>query len=219
MARVNEPPERPQPGTDHAPDHGHGHGSGRPSDPGIHADGAVEADASVRPARPNDLAAVGQAQAAVWRAAYGSVLSPEVLEHLDGPAFARVWRDSLASPPSERHLLLVALAGAQVVGLAAVGPSADPDAGGDTGEVLVLGVHPDARRSGHGSRLLNAATVALREMEMTHVSTWVMSGDDDVRGFLAGAGLRPDGAWRDRVVDADQRTVRELRLTAAIPPA
>src|SRR4029078_5103295 len=118
-------------------------------------------DASARPPRAGDARAVGLVQPAVWRAAYAHILPQETVELFDATSFAHVWRDSLSHPPSPRHVLLVACAGEQVVGFAAVGPSADPDAGETSGEVLVLGIHPDARRSGHGSRLLDAAAGTL----------------------------------------------------------
>ncbi len=195
----------------------HGHDHTHDPDSGGHAShGQPSADASVRPARLNDLAAVGQVQAALWRSSYGSVLSAEVLDRLDAAAFARVWRASLTSAPSERHQLLVARAGAQVVGLAAVGPSEDRDSDDGAGELLVLGVHPEARRQGHGSRLLNAAITALQDAGAVRVRAWVLADHDDTRAFLAAAGLEPDGAHRARVVDGDGRTVRELRLTAEL---
>jgi GNAT superfamily N-acetyltransferase len=176
------------------------------------------ADASARIARPNDAAAVGLVQAAIWRAAYGPVLPPEVVEQFDPAGFARVWRDSLNHPPSSRHVLLVACAGEQVVGLAAVGPSSDKDAGDTSGELLTLGVHPDARRCGHGSRLLNAAVDTLRGKGFSSVSVWLLAQDEDTRGFLAAAGFSPDSAYRDRVVDAEGAVAREVRLIADISP-
>jgi ribosomal protein S18 acetylase RimI-like enzyme len=176
------------------------------------------ADASARIARPNDAAAVGLVQAAIWRAAYGPVLPPEVVEQFDPAGFARVWRDSLNHPPSSRHVLLVACAGKQVVGLAAVGPSSDKDAGDTSGELLTLGVHPDARRCGHGSRLLNAAVDTLRGKGFSSVSVWLLAQDEDTRGFLTAAGFSPDSAFRDRVVDADGALAREVRLIADISP-
>jgi ribosomal protein S18 acetylase RimI-like enzyme len=184
-----------------------------------HAHSAVSgpiADASVRIARPHDASAVGLAQAAVWRAAYGTVLPQEVVEEFDGPSFARVWRDSLNTPPSPRHVLLVACAGEQVVGFAAVGPSIDPDADETSGEVLALGVHPDARCSGHGSRLLNAAVDTLRGKGFNSMSVWLLARDEDTRAFLTAAGLSPDGAFRDRVIDVDRVLAREVRLTAVL---
>lgn len=177
------------------------------------------ADASARVARPNDASAVGLVQAAVWRAAYGTVLSQEVVDQFDAASFARVWRDSLKTPPSPRHMLLVGCAGQQVVGFAAVGPSVDPDATETSGEVLALGVHPDARRSGHGSRLLNAAVDTLRGKGFDSMSVWLLAGDENTRAFLTAAGLSPDGAYRDRVVGPDGALAREVRLTADLSPA
>jgi len=152
-------------------------------------------------------------QAAVWREAYGDVLPQEVVDQFDPAAFARVWRDSLKNPPSRRHVLLVGCAGEQVVGFVAVGPSTDPDAGETSGEVLALGVHPEARRSGHGSRLLNAAVDTLRGKGFSSMSVWVLARDEQARAFLTAAGLSPDSAYRDRAIDADGTLVREVRLT------
>ena len=174
------------------------------------------ADASARIARPSDAPAVGQVQSAVWRAAYARVLRPEVVEQFDGPSFARVWRDSLSTPPSPRYVLLVGCAGEQVVGFAAVGPSVDTDATEGSGEVLTLGVHPDARRSGHGSRLLNAAVDTLRGRDFHSISAWLLADDEDTRAFLTAAGLSPDGAYRDRVIDIGGSVAREVRLTASL---
>jgi ribosomal protein S18 acetylase RimI-like enzyme len=137
-----------------------------------------------------------------------------VVDRFDAASFARVWRDSLSNPPSPCHVLLVSCAGEQVVGFAAVGPSADADAGETSGEVLALGVHPDARRSGHGSRLLNAAVDTLRGKGFHSMSAWLLVDDEDTRAFVTAAGLSPDGAFRDRVIDVDGTVVREVRLTA-----
>ena len=177
------------------------------------------ADASARIARPSDAPAVGLVQAAVWRAAYATVLPHDVVEQFDGPSFARVWRDSLGTPPSPRHVLLVGCAGEQVVGFAAVGPSADADATETSGEVLALGVHPDARRSGHGSRLLNAAVDTLRGKGFDTISTWILANDEATRAFLTAAGLSPDSAFRDRVIDVDGTVAREVRLSANLSHA
>lgn len=174
------------------------------------------ADASARVAGPNDAFAVGLVQAAVWRAAYGAVLPQDVLDQFDPSSFARVWRHSLSSPPSPQNVLLVGCAGQQVVGFAAVGPSGDPDANQTSGEILAMGVHPDARRGGHGSRLLNAAVDTLRAKGFTSMAVWILARDEDTRAFLMAAGLSPDSAYRDRVVDLDGTLAREVRLTATL---
>lgn len=177
---------------------------------------AVHADASVRRATENDTPAVGLVQALVWQEAYDGVVPPQVHATFEPQAFAAAWRDSLRQPPEGVHRLLVACAGDQVVGFAAVGPSQDPDADPMTGEITVLGVHPQARRQGHGSRLLNAAVDILREAGAEHVATWALGRHEGVRAFLVGAGLQPDGAYRDRVVSPDGSTAREVRLVAGV---
>ncbi len=175
------------------------------------------ADASVRVARASDAPAVGLVQALVYREAYAGSLPEEVVAQFEPRAFAHAWRESLTHAPSRDHLLLVACAGDQVVGLAAVGPSGDPD-GEDAAELLVLAVHPEARRQGHGSRLLNAVVDTARGRDRHVLATWVLAEDDRTRAFLSAAGMRADGAHRERVVDADGRTAREVRLSAGLAP-
>ncbi len=155
-------------------------------------------------------------QATVFREAYAGRVPDDVLALFEPDAFARSWRESLTAPPEGVHRLMVACAGDQVVGLAAVGPSQDPDAGGAQGEVTVLGVHPDARRQGHGSRLLNASVDILREAGADAVSLWLLADDEAGRAFLAASGFAPDGAYRDRVVSPDGDTLREVRLAATL---
>lgn len=173
------------------------------------------ADASVGRARRSDAPAVGLVQAAVWADAFTDVLEPEVLAACTGPAFASAWRASLATPPA-RHALLVARAGVQVVGFVAFGPSDDEDANDATAELLVLGVHPDARRVGHGSRLLNAAVDTARDLGFTWLNAWVPIPAEPARALLVGAGLASDRARRERVVGADGRTLLEVRLGAGL---
>lgn len=193
---------------DHQPgDHGHAH----------HHPPAVVADASVRIARASDAPAVGFVQAVVWREAYAAHLAPELVEQFQPRSFANAWRDSLAQPPSRDHVLLVACAGEQVVGFAAVGPSPDPDPAAATAEeLLVIGVHPEARRSGHGSRLLNAVVDTARGRGHGILTAWVLAGADGTRRFLEAAGLTADGAHRERVVSGDGATAREVRLSASV---
>ena len=178
---------------------------------------APAADASVREAGVNDAPAVGHVQAAVWQQAYAGLLPPEVLAACEPRAFATGWRASLAAPPPGLHRLLVACAGQQVVGMLALGPSQDPDGEPLTGQVSVLGVHPEARRQGHGSRLLNAAVDVLREAGADELTVWVPATDEHTRAFLVSAGFQPDGAYRDRVVSPDgEMTLREVRLVVGL---
>ena len=192
-------------------DHGHDH-----ADHGHEHDHRPLADASVRRARPNDAPAVGMVQAVVFRESYAGRVPDDVVALFEPDAFARAWRESLTAPPEGVHHLLVACAGEQVVGLSAIGPSQDPDAEPAWGEVTVLGVHPAARRQGHGSRLLNACVDLLRDAGAGAVALWLLADDEAARAFLTASGFAPDGAFRDRVVSPDGDTLREVRLTAEI---
>ena len=93
-----------------------------------HAHEHPVADASVRVATPWDTEGVGVVQAAVWRETYASLLSADALAGATPEEFAAAWSASLAHPPSRAYRLLVACAGEDVVGFAALGPSTDPDA-------------------------------------------------------------------------------------------
>jgi GNAT superfamily N-acetyltransferase len=186
--------------------HGHGH---------AHERGPV-ADASVRVARSSDAPAVGLVQAVVFREAYAAVLAPEVLATFEPRAFANAWRATLEGERSGDGVLLVACAGEQVVGFAAVGASDDADADAGTAELVVLGVHPDARRQGHGSRLLHAVVDTARARGRSELAAWLLATDDATRGFLTAAGMVADGAHRQRVVSPDGGTAGELRLSAVL---
>ncbi len=200
---------------DHRHDHGHehAHGADRPG---------PLADAAVRTGRTTDAPAVGFVQAFVYQHDFAGILPAEALAAMTGPQLGSVWRRSLEQPPTPRHRLLVATAGDTVVGYAAIGPAGDEPGlePGATGMIYDGGVHPEGRRSGHGSRLLNAAVDTLRagdpEGALTAVATWVVADAESTRAFLQGAGFSPDGAWRDRVVDDEGGTVREVRLVARL---
>lgn len=182
-------------------------------------------DAGVRTARPNDVPAVARVQAAVWRDAYGPLVDADVRDAFTQAAFEPAWRQSLRNPPTPLHRLLVATEGDTIVGFAAIGPAAEPETVEPTvldeptqrtGEIFTFGVNPDRRGTGNGSRLLNAAVDTLRAGDFQDLTMWVLANADQTRAFVSAAGLHPDGAWRDRVVAADGRTVREVRLTASL---
>jgi GNAT superfamily N-acetyltransferase len=154
------------------------------------------ADASVRPARTADVAAIGAVQLRSWRREYADLLPGGLLDGLRAEDLAGPWHAAVTAPPSPRHAVLVACAGAAVVGFAAVAPSGDSDATGSDAELVALEVDPAHQRSGHGSRLLAAAADAARDHGFTALRVWVPAADEPRRAFLMSAGPRPDGARR-----------------------
>lgn len=188
--------------------------------------GPAGADVSVRPAGAADAAAMGQVQARAWRSAYAAVLPPDVLDALRPAELAAAWSEALAAPPAPGQVLLVALEGARVVGLAASGP----DPGGETGadaELHLLAVDPGAGRRGHGTRLLAATVDLLREQGVRRLRVWVNvpgsdhpadgSDDEALTRLLTASGWAPDGASRALDLRGDGAVVvPQVRLHASI---
>lgn len=167
-------------------------------------------DVSVRPALAQDAEAMTGLQVRAWRASHGDVLGGDVLALLDLAAMSARWTAAVEHAPSREHRVLVALDGPRVVGLATCVP-----APGGGVEVAALEVDPDARRSGHGSRLLAACVDLAREDGAQWLVTWVLEGDAAREQFLAGAGLGPDGAER-ALASGPGRDVVERRWGASI---
>ena len=178
------------------------------------------ADVSVRPARAQDAPAVARVQAASWQPAYGDLLPADLLEALGGEPGAQRWRSSIVAAPSPRHRVLVACAGPDIVGVAALGPGEDVDLDARVdGEIGVLLVAPTARGLGHGSRLLMASVEHLRGDGFERACTWVATDEDAHRAFLAGSGWSADGAHRRLDLRGDGAVVvAQVRLHTDIRP-
>ena len=173
------------------------------------------ADASVRAARPADVAAVADLQIRTWQAAYAHIVPARALARLDESQAEAAWRDAVERPPSPRHRLLVALDSDRLVGMAAIGPARDDDRDAPAdGEIYVLLVEVGATRGqGHGSRLLNAAIEQLRQDGFATALTWLFATDVSTRAFYEGAGWAADGATRE--LDMGEPT-QEVRLHTAL---
>ncbi|MGH8823929.1 MAG: GNAT family N-acetyltransferase [Jiangellaceae bacterium] len=171
------------------------------------------ADRSVRVAWADDAPAIGAVQARAWSRSYADVLPPAVRTEIDADGFAEVWRQAITRPPTARHRVLVALERNAVVGFAATAPSEDADAGPGDAEVVAFHVDPDALGAGHGSRLIAAVVDTMRADGFSHARSWLVAGDDAVRGFLESAGWAADGAHRELDLTGEGSAVlRQLRL-------
>ncbi len=129
---------------------------------------------------------------------YGLMADPAhplhgLYEQADVSSLAEVWHRSITRPPLASYRVLVATEHIAVVGMVAVGPSEDEDAGTDDGQVVEFMVSPPARSHGHGTRLVQAAVDTLRADGFTHATWWLPSTADDLRGWLQEMGWGPDG--------------------------
>ena len=190
----------------------------------------VSADNIVRDARPADAADLARIQAGRWRSGYQGLVPDPVLAELTGidneRRCAEHWAASLASPPSSRHRVLVAVgvppgdtgAGRRVAGFAAFGPATDPGRWpGTDAELYELCVDPGQAGRGHGSRLLNAAAVTMAEDGFGTAVAWVLEQDTAARRFLESAGWAADGARRALDMGVPVPTIR-LHTTLAVSP-
>jgi GNAT superfamily N-acetyltransferase len=177
------------------------------------------ADASVRPAFPDDAAEIARIQVVTWRAAYRSLLPTSVLDEWDADAATASWRTAITAPPTPAHGVLVALEKNTVVGFAAYGPAElvgdeRPDPAGPTSELTTLLVEPRWGRRGHGSRLLAAVADLARGDGAARLQVWLPEADTVSAGFYESAGWAPDG-WA-RTLDTGDVPLRELRWHALI---
>lgn len=166
------------------------------------------ADVSVRIAEVRDAPAIAAVQVAAWQETYAGALPREVT----ADAVAGAWAAALATPGDARNRVLVALAADTVTGFAITSPCPDPDADPIAdGAVAEFTVAPEARRAGHGSRLLQACVDTLRADRFTRATWWVTSTDDALREFVTAGGWAPDGATRE-LEGPDGVRIRQVRL-------
>lgn len=174
------------------------------------------ADVSVRIAWAEDVPAIARLQVAHWRTSYGDAAPAELLRDDAEEAVADQWRASLRRPPDARNRVLVALEHDRVTGLAVTGPSTDPDRDpGPDGEISELLVAEADRRTGHGSRLLQAAVDTLVADGFSVALLWLGTEADEARRFVTDAGWQADGAFRE-LAAPDGSQLRQVRLHTAI---
>jgi len=116
------------------------------------------------------------------------------------------WHSSIASPPSIRHRVLVALSNGVVVGFACLVPISE-----SVDEVSELLIDPDLLRRGHGSRLLNAIADTSAS-EVTGLSIWSDLAALDT--FLESAGWGKSD--RTRTLESPDLTLIQHRWVTSL---
>ena len=170
----------------------------------------------MRPAREADAASLAGVQVASWRRGYAGIVPDDLLASLTGEQASAVWRDrwreAIASPPTSRHRVLVAVTEPPprtVAGFVSAGPATDADRWpGTDGELYELRVAPQQTGHGHGSRLLHAAADTLVHDGFRTAAMWVLAADPALRHFLESAGWAADGARGELDVGTSVPVVR-----------
>lgn len=178
------------------------------------------AEATVRVATGDDVAAIADVHRDAWTTAYAELLPPDVLAGLGGPEARRAWADAVSGGAT----VLIAGEGDSVVGFCVAGQApaeevAEPDGPPvpDASSVVLVStllVAPRWGRRGHGGRLLATAGLRLHEAGATRGIAWLLGEDAASLNFFRRAGWQPDGTVR--VLDAGTHSLRELRVTGPL---
>ncbi len=167
------------------------------------SDGAV---VIIRPARPEDGAAVARVRVDSWRATYAHLLSPEFLAGLDPVADADGWRgtiERMTEDPSRGVFVVAELEGA-VRGFAIGCPPRASESDPPRDWQLPL-IYQDAELhgSGSGQRLLDAA-IGVRPAFL-----WTAEDNPRAIAFYRRNGFEPDG---ERTSDPNAEGLAEIRM-------
>lgn len=167
----------------------------------------------LRRAREDDAPGIAEVHVETWRHAYRDLLPAEFLKALDVGAREKWWRTELHVTPELRRPW-IAETGTDIAGFVSVGPSSDPGASTETGEVYALYVAPDCWDRGVGRNLLHHGQRDLVEHGYNEATLWVLADNTRAREFYEAAGWRTDGAQRTE--DIGGRHVVEVRYRRSL---
>lgn len=144
---------------------------------------------SIRPARPDDAAQLAGVHIRAWHETYRGIMPDKALDELSIARSREGWEKRLAALP-QRQFVAVALDNLErVVGFVAAGPSRLAELPTD-GEVFAINLVNEAKRRGHGVRLMHAAAVHLIDCGFRSVGLWVLERNAGARKFYERLGGR-----------------------------
>ncbi len=129
----------------------------------------------VRPARPDDAAAVARIYVETWRSVYAGVVPDRVLTQMSHVRQSLAWRREIGMRGG-RRILVADVRDAGVVGFVGVGPSRYGPLPFD-GEIHTLYVADDFQGRGIGRALLEAGLATLKEKGFAAAVVWVLSAN------------------------------------------
>ena len=147
----------------------------------------------VRDATIDDAEALALVHVRGWQWGYRGLLPADYLVDLSVERRAEQWRSWLLDPGRTRTSVAQEEALA-LAGFVAAGPSRDPDAGENTGEIYALYVEEAVAGTGVGQALLERAVMTLRADGFARATLWVLHDNARARRFYEKAGWTPDGA-------------------------
>jgi len=141
----------------------------------------------IRPARPDDAAAVAVVHTRSWQGAYEHVFGAERLAAIDATR-----RQAIAERAIAAGGVAVAEEDGGIVGFVAIGPSSDVEG---EGELFMIYVLPEAWGTGAGHALMEAAKGLLRE-SYADATLYVLEDNPRARRFYEREGWVLDGTTK-----------------------
>lgn len=140
---------------------------------------------TLRLARPDDAAALGELHVAAWRETYPGLLPDEMLAGLSVEARTATWARMLALRDASSTVVRLAEVQGRPVGFAATSPQRDPMLGarGYDGEIAAIYLLRAGQRRGIGAALMRAAAADLLERGRKGASLWVLRENATARRF------------------------------------
>lgn len=168
---------------------------------------------ALRDAGDADARGIDRVHVDSWRAAYPGLLPDRVLADLSVDRRAEGWERVLGD---RRQQVVVATAGARVVGFGHVGPARDGDLPPTTGQLATLYLDPGWWGTGVGRALHDASLDRLAGSAHDRAVLWMLSTNGRARHFTLRQGWRRDG--RIRVQQFGGTVVIDHRLARVIGP-
>ncbi len=167
----------------------------------------------IRDATVDDADAVALVHVHGWQWGYRDLLPSEYLHGLSSERRAEQWRSWLLEPGGTRTRVAHSEDGA-CAGFAVSGPSRDPGAGDDTGEIYAIYVEEEFAGTGLGSELLRSAVAWLAERGFARATLWVLKGNARARRFYEREGWALDGAAKSE--PREDFTMDEVRYAISL---
>jgi ribosomal protein S18 acetylase RimI-like enzyme len=148
----------------------------------------------IKPATVDDAAAICHVHIASWREAYRGLIDADVLAGLNVDERTVRWQRTLEHG---RTTVFVVREDDIIVGFVSFGPSRDADAQPGTCEVYAIYLLPSVWSRGYGAMLWDAVVRHEGELGRTHMSVWVLVGNERAAAFYERMGCVPDGMTKE----------------------
>lgn len=163
----------------------------------------------VRLANVDDTRPLVLAHKRAWQKAYRGLVADHLLTDDDLEERIEVWQSRLAS--NTDRIYVHEDSKGEVTGFLAIGPARKDDEVG-FGEIWAIYLHPDYWGRGYGGALLKFGLEELHERGFNVIVLWVLTNNDQARGFYERFGFQTDGATSVYDVQGDPQHVTRYRI-------